>query len=447
MTKQSVNAHNKITADENLLAESPAEMVKRFPHAPGVYLMKDAADRVIYIGKAKDLRNRASSYFHKAAAEDPRTAPLIPEIHHCEYLQTASEVDAILLEAKLVKELQPKFNRDLKDDKSFPFLQITVREPFPRVMITRNPKRRGVKLFGPFTQSSALRGALLALQNVFQFRTCTHDIDPNNPRWKWFRPCLLHSVKRCSAPCNLRITPEEYKQSIQRLVAFLRGKRSSILKEIEREMNDAAASRRYEDAARLRDQLRDLKRLKDRGCAAAHLRPEQFQLDPRQGVASLQELLKLSSPPRTIEGIDIAHLAGSDTVGSLVQFIDGMPFKNGYRRYKIRTVDGISDVASIAEVVLRRFGDADASVPDLLLIDGGAAQLGAALGALSRCPVRPQTVISLAKKEEEIFVAVGDEPLRLSRRSAALRLLQYIRDEAHRFAQHYHHLLRQKRIP
>lgn len=435
------------TLEENV-AENVAETVRLFPHSPGVYLMKDAAERVIYVGKAKDLQKRASSYFRQAALEDPRIAPLIPEIVHCEYLQTKTEVDALLLEAKLIKELQPKFNRDLKDDKSFPFLQITIREPFPRVMITRQPKARGVKLWGPFTRPSALRGALLALQTVFQFRTCTHPINPQDAKWNYFRPCLLHSVKRCAAPCNLRITAEEYRRNIKRLMQFLNGKRRSILKLWEKEMHAAAAARNYESAARLRDQIRDLQRLGE--CDKAASNATSFRINPqlnfRRSLKELQKICNLDELPRSIEGIDIAHLGGSDTVGSVVHFIDGAPFKHGYRRYKIREVLGINDVASIAEVVSRRFADADNSPPDILLIDGGIGQLRAACAALELCSSKPKVIISLAKKEELIFFTDRDEPLELPRRAAALRLLQAIRDEAHRFAQHYHHLLRHKRL-
>jgi excinuclease ABC subunit C len=425
-----------------------AEKVKAFPHAPGVYLMKDSADCVIYIGKAKDLRNRASSYFHKAALDDARTAPLIPEIADINFIETESEVDALLLEARLIKDIQPKYNRDLKDSKTFPYLQIRMREPFPRVEITRTPKCSGVKLFGPFTQSSALRGAVLALQKVFKFRMCTLDIQLNDERWRWFRPCILHSIHQCSAPCHYRITAEEYRNNIHRLVRILEGKRTLLLEELHREMKRAADEKRYESAAELRDQISDLSTLDQRGNVDTHLQPELFAVDPRRGVLALKKVFQLDQIPRMIEGIDIAHLGGSDMVASLVRFIDGLPFKPGYRRYKIKTVSGIDDFASIAEVVARRFSHSEweQPVPDILLIDGGRGQLNSALSALERTPQQPGLIISLAKQEEEIFVPNQDESIKLNRRSFALRLLQYVRDESHRFAQHYHHLLRQKRF-
>ncbi len=424
-----------------------AEKVRSFPHAPGVYLMKDAAGRVIYVGKAKDLRNRAGSYFLKAAAEDPRTARLVREIRDVDYLEADSEVDALLIEARLIKDVQPKYNQDLKDDKSFPYLEIHTREEFPRVEFTREPKQRGTKLYGPFASAGGLRGGIQALQRIFKFRTCTLDIHEEDQRWRWFRPCLLASIQQCSAPCNLRISKEEYRKDIRRLQKFLEGHKKSLLEEMRREMEAAAAGLQYEQAARLRDEIQLLETLDQRGELDTHVQPEVFHVDPKKGVAGLQKVLRLPRQPRTIEGVDIAHLAGRETVASLVQFIDGMPFKPGYKRYRIRSVAGADDFASIREVVARRFkrlDDEGEVFPDVLLIDGGKGQLSAALEAFSALEIDPPMVVSLAKREEEVFVMGADEPLRVSRHSYALRLLQYIRDEAHRFAQHYHHILRRK---
>jgi len=429
--------------------EAAEEKVRQFPHRPGVYLMKDAADCVIYIGKAKDLRNRVGSYFHKTAAEDPRTGPLVREIHDIDYLEAESEVDALLVEARLIKDIQPKFNRDLKDSKTFPYLQIRTRELFPRVEMTRTPKDSGVKIFGPFTNSSGLRGAILVLQKIFRYRTCTLDIRVNDDRWRWFRPCILHSIHQCSAPCNYRVTAPDYRKNIRRLIRFLEGNKKLLLTELRREMEQAAKERRYENAAEIRDQIRDLETLDQRGEIDTHVQPEAFQIDPRRGVLGLQKIFKLEKAPRVIEGVDIAHLGGTDMVASLVHFIDGLPFKPGYRRYKIKTVKGVDDFASLAEVISRRFSHVDADAnppPDILLIDGGKGQLNAVLAAIKDAPMQPGLILSLAKRDEEVFVPTRDEPLKLSRHSFALRLLQYVRDEAHRFAQHYHHILRKKRV-
>src|SRR6516165_7171189 len=194
-----------------------SDKVKQFPPAPGVYLMKDAQGRVVYVGKAKNLRNRASHYFTKAAAEDHRTADLVKVIADIDFLPAETEVDALLLEARLVKVIQPRFNVELKDDKTFPYLQIRRREDFPRVEFTRTPRRRGVRLYGPFTSAKTLRHAMQVLQRIFQFRTCGLDIDAEDSRWRWFRPCLLHSIRQCTAPCNLRVSKEDYRSQIRAL--------------------------------------------------------------------------------------------------------------------------------------------------------------------------------------------------------------------------------------
>ena len=305
----------------------------------------------------------------------------------------------------------------------------------------------GVKLYGPFASASALRGAVQVLQRIFKFRTCGLDIEEADPRWRWFRPCLLASISQCTAPCNQRISKEEYRQNIKRLQMFLEGGKRRLLDELQAEMQQAAKLLQFEKAARLRDELQMLQRLDERGELDTHVQPQVFYIDPKKGLAGLQKVLGLAKAPRVIEGIDIAHLGGTETVASLVQFIDGLPFKPGYRRYKIRDVRGVDDFRSIHEVVGRRFrrlSDGQQAYPDLLLIDGGKGQLNAALAAFRDQQLDPPTLLSLAKQDEEIFLPGESASLRLSRHAYALRLLQYVRDEAHRFAQHYHHLLRRK---
>ncbi len=424
-----------------------AAKVKTFPQTSGVYLMKDAVGRVIYIGKAKNLRSRASSYFLKAAAEDQRTATWIGEIADIDFVECESEVDALLMEARLIKDIQPKHNKDLKDDKNFPYLMITTREEFPRVEVTREPKDKGVKLYGPFASAGALRGAIQILQRIFKFRTCTLDISEADERWNWFRPCLLASINQCTAPCNFRISKEAYRRDIKRLQTFLEGGKKRLLKEMNEEMQTASKALDFERAAVLRDEIQMLERLQERGELDTHAQPEVFYIDPKKGLAGLKKVLDLAEIPRVIEGVDIAHLGGGETVASLVQFIDGLPFKPGYRRFRIQDVGGIDDFRSIYEVVSRRFrrlADRGESFPDILLIDGGKGQLNAALAAFRDQQITPPTVISLAKRDEELFRPGRSEPLRLSKSAYALRLLQYVRDESHRFAQHYHHILRSK---
>lgn len=431
-------------ADEGLL---PSEKVRTFPTGPGCYLMKDAEGRVIYVGKAVNLRSRAGSYFTKAAEIERRTADLVTEIADIDFIETDSEVDALLMEARLIKDIQPRFNSLLKDDKTFPYLQITTREDFPRIEFTRTPESKGVKLYGPFTSAGQLRGTIAVLQKVFRFRTCSLDIDEGDEKWRWFRPCLLASINQCTAPCNMQISKADYKEDIRRLRLFLDGKKDRLMKDMQKQMKEAAKDLQFEKAGRIRDDMASLEKISLRGDLEQHAQPEVFYVDPKKGLTGLRQVLKLSETPRQIEGIDIAHLQGGETVASLVQFIDGLPFKHGYKRYKIKSVEGIDDYASMREVVTRRFRrlvKEGESFPDILLIDGGKGQLNAVMETFKAIDITPPTTISLAKREEEIFVPGQAEPHRLSKHSFALRLLQYVRDESHRFAQHYHHMLRQK---
>ena len=424
-----------------------AAKVKTFPQSPGVYLMKDNAEVVIYVGKAKNLRSRAGSYFLKAAAEDSRTSPWIHEIADIDFVQCDSEVDALLMESRLIKDIQPRHNKDLKDDKTFPYLMITTRDEFPRVEVTREPKAKGVKLYGPFPSAGALRGAIQVLQRIFKFRTCTLDISESDEKWNWFRPCLLASINQCTAPCNLQVSKEDYRRDIKHLQTFLDGGKKRLLKEMHNEMQSASKALDFERAAVLRDEINMLESLEQRGDLDTHVQPEVFYIDPTKGLTGLRKVLGLEKTPRIIEGVDIAHLGGGETVASLVQFIDGLPFKPGYRRYRIEDVKGVDDFRSIYEVVSRRFrrlSDEGDSFPDILLIDGGKGQLSSAMAAFRDQDITPPVVISLAKRDEEIFRPGNPEPLRLSKSAFALRLLQYVRDESHRFAQHYHHILRNK---
>lgn len=292
---------------------SPGEKAKAFPQAPGVYLMKDGEGRVIYIGKAKNLRNRASHYFTLAAREDPRTADMVLLIRDIEFLEAPSEVDALLLEARLVKDVQPRFNVDLKDSKTFPYLQIRVREEFPRVEFTRTPKSRGVRLYGPFTSAKSLRGAIQVLQRIFQFRTCHLDIRSQDPKWRWFRPCLLHNIRQCTAPCNFRVTREEYRRQIRSLRLVLEGKKERLIRELTEEMKQASSQLLFEKAGRIRDEIKAINSLSLRGSVEKDVQPEVFPIDPRKGLIGLRKILGLKETPRSIEGIDIAHLSGQET--------------------------------------------------------------------------------------------------------------------------------------
>jgi excinuclease ABC subunit C len=429
------------------------EKIKSFPTGPGLYFMKGSADKVLYIGKAKNLRARASSYFQPAsdltASRGPKITEMINKVETVDFLETETEVDAMLQEARLIKDIRPPYNTNLADDKTFPYLEITTREDFPGVYITRKPRPSGSRLFGPFAGAKDLRAVLVILQKIFKFRTCTINIKEADPKRKFFRPCLLYSIKQCSAPCGAKIDKSEYKKIVRDLIKFLRSKRSTILRELKQQMEEAARNLEYEKAAMYRDRIRLIERLDRRGTPNEHVQPEVFAADPTEALLQLRKLLQSSQPVRIIEGIDVANIAGAEAVGSLVKFIDGKPFKSGYRRFKIKTVKGIDDYAMIAEVVKRRYKYAlrgEELWPDLVLIDGGLGHLHAAEEALREMNAPTVKIASIAKKQEEIFLQGSSKPLKLPARSPARKLLQYVRDEAHRFAQHYHHILRNKKL-
>ncbi len=429
-----------------------AEKIRHLPKSPGVYLFKDRKGTVLYIGKAKDLRSRVSSYFQKSAnlmsTRGPEIAMMVSQVTDVDFLDCETEVDAMLQENRLIKDIQPPYNERLRDDKSFPYLEITTGDDFPGVFVTRSPRTKGSKLYGPFTSASGLRDAVNAMQKVFKFRTCELEILESDETRRFFRPCLLHAINQCTAPCADLVDKATYRKDIDRLRKFLGSKRSVVLRQLTREMEAAATEMRYEEAARLRDQIKALQSLALSGDVREDVQPEVFYIDPQQGLVKLGDLLDMGTPPRTIEGIDIATLQGGESVGSLVCFIDGKPFKNGYRRFKIKSVEGVDDYAMIREVVMRRYrhaADGEELYPDVILIDGGLGQLHAATGAFDEMNIRPPMVISLAKREEEIYIQAKSSPVRLSRNNPALRILQQVRDEAHRFAQHYHHILRRKK--
>lgn len=428
------------------------ELISRFPKSPGVYLMKDGRGRVLYVGKAKDLRSRVSSYFQDSAdllgTRGPDIAKMATLVCDIDFLECDTEVDALLQENRLIKDIQPPHNAQLKDGRTFPYLEITTGDDFPGVYVTRSPRIRGSKLFGPFVSPTALRDAVNALQKVFKYRTCELEIREDDERRRFFRPCLLYSINRCTGPCGDKISRQDYRRDIDRLKRFMASKRSVVLREMTVEMKEAAGSLQFEEAARIRDRIKAIEKLAMSGDVDEHVQPEAFYIDPKEGLDRLAKVLELEQTPRIIEGIDIANLQGEESVGSLVCFIDGRPFKSGYKRFRIKTVTGQDDYAMIREVVQRRYrhaAEGEELYPDIILIDGGLGQLHAALGACEGMFVKPPMVVSLAKRDEELFAQDRQRAMRLPRNDCALRLLQQVRDEAHRFAQHYHHILRSKR--
>ena len=426
---------------------------RALPKVPGVYLMKDEKGRVIYVGKATRLADRVSSYFIASTDLGPYKQRMLDIVRDFDTIECEGEWEALLAENRLIKDLHPKFNVRLTDGKTYPYLVITMREDFPGVYITREPNSpdfKGAKVFGPFTNAYALRESVQLMQRIFKFRTCRLEIHEGDEKRKFFRPCLLYPIKQCTGPCAAKISKEDYGKDIQRFIRFLESKRSVMLREMREEMMQASKELDFEHAAVLRDQIKSIEKLDERGKMSHGWQPESesFYVDPKKGTEALSKVLGLEEPVRCMEAFDIAHLQGNETVASKVCFVDGRPLKNQYRRFKIRTAEN-DDYTSMREVISRRYRDAGQGqelYPDVILIDGGLGQLHAAMEVFDELDVKPPMVISLAKKEELIYTQARSAPIRLSRSNPALRMCQAIRDEAHRFAQHYHHILRRKRV-
>lgn len=420
------------------------------PETPGVYFLKDGRGRVLYIGKARSLRARVGSYFQAAPEVDPRLESMLSQAESFDILQTATEVDALLAEARLIKDTQPKYNVKLKDDKSFTMLAVTTFDDFPKVWVVRETDDVKADLMGPFTGATDLRDAVRVLQKIFRFATCRIEMREGDPARRRFRPCLLHSIHRCTAPCADRISREDYAADLASLRRFLAGDRAALRAELGERMKSAAKALEFERAAALRDQLKALEALEKHAPEFDYVEGDITPIEPTECLEDLARALEAPGV-RTIEGIDIAHLQGGETVGSLVSFVDGAPFKSGYRRFRIRDVQGVDDFASIREVARRRFarGEGDEQVlPQVFLVDGGPGQLAAAAAGIAEAGGTAPLLLSLAKREETPYRWDGRSAreIPMGKSSPALRLLMYVRDEAHRFAQHYHHLLRRKSL-
>jgi len=404
--------------------------VAEFPRAPGVYLMKDARGRVIYVGKAKSLRDRVMSYFQPANPPEPKRDVMLEEVVDIEFLETGGEVEALLAEARLVKDTQPHYNIRLKDDKSYPYLEVTRREDFPRVRVTRNPDRKN-RNYGPFTDVYGLRQALTIIRRVFKFCDCSLDIRADDPRLRYRRPCLYYYLGACSAPCAGKVSKEEYRENIRALIRFLDGKQQTLIRDLKRKMERASQELKFEEAGKYRDQIQALEALAKRDLSGIFPVPEVLDVDPRRGLQQLEDAFEVDKQLRTIEGIDISNLGPDEAVG------------------RIKTVTGQDDLAMVHEVVSRRFrrlSEEGGVPPDILLIDGGPGQLGAAAQALDELGAEVPLLLSLAKREEVICSLHQPGELKLPRTAPGLKLLQFVRDEAHRFAQHYHHILRRKKL-
>ena len=403
--------------------------VKGLPISSGVYLFKDAAGTVIYVGKAINIRKRVVSYF-RANTASLKTDLLVSHIADVDILHTTSEAQALILEASLIKQYQPKYNIELKDSKTYPFIQIT-REEFPLISLIRKNARKhhdpDAEFYGPYVNPTLIREALQIIRKIFPFRSC----DPFA-----HKACLYEDMGLCQAPCEGKISKPEYARNIRSIKLILDGKKDDLYRQLRGEMEDLSRRKDFEGAGRLRDQIRAI------GALYSGTGDVNFSKEAEQ----LQRAAGLKAPPVRIECFDISHIMGRQPVGSMVSFLNGKPDKNNYRRFRIKTVEGIDDFKMIAEVVRRRYTRLQkegAGFPDLIVIDGGKGQLGAALQELKKLHLS-LAVIALAKREEEVFLPNKRLAIKLAQDSLGLKLLMRIRDEAHRFGLKYHTLLRKK---
>jgi len=529
--------------------------IKQIPTKPGVYFFKDLDSEIIYIGKAKNLRNRVRSYFQKSKHQSAKNISLIKRIANVEWLVVRSEVEALLTEANLIKQHQPHYNVSLKDDKSFPYIRIT-KEPYPRVFITREVVRDGSKYFGPYTDVYHLRRSLKAVHKIFPVRSCDYFINDESIAAEKVSLCLDYHIKKCQGPCEGMVPKSDYNEMIKQVIQFLQGRTKETEKYIQNQMEKASSEMRFEDAGMYRDQLHAIGQFKERQRKVAadfedrdvfafakeedyaiavivrirngritsrekiSLRkldeldavtletiitrfylesdfiPKEISLPlepdnhdqlniwlkekrngaiqlsvPQRGekakevrlayqnaklllgewmlnrkkrrelvpkmINQLQDDLQLKVPPRRIEAFDISHLGGTNTVASMVCFTDGKPKKSAYRKFKVKTVEGIDDFASMREIVYRRYKrvkEEGIGLPDLILIDGGKGQLSMAVSALRELGLDYLPIVGLAKKLEEVFVPGQADAQSIHKQSPGLILLRRIRDEAHRFA-------------
>jgi excinuclease ABC subunit C len=470
-----------------LAADHIRKKLGTLPHKPGIYLMRDRFGTVIYVGKARDLRKRVSHYFQpsRRLGWDLKFKALTDAIHDFDFHVVRSEPEALLLEGKLIKEFHPRYNISFRDDKQFLMLKVNLNDPIPRFTLTRLKQDDGARYFGPFPNSSALRSTLALVRRQYHLRGCR----PLTPTERDYRHCLYAHLKYCTAPCIGNVGREEYLQQVTAACDFLAGQCAEMQEQLGEEMKKAAAAQDYEHAAQLRDLLADLRHTTKKVSRFERM-PYSLPLaiDPERDLVELAKALGLAEPPQRIEGFDISNISGTFKVASLVSFRNGRPDRANYRRFKIKTVEGQDDFASVAEVVRRRYTrvlneskiqspksepdapapeqhatrntqhaprstllaprstPSPASFPDLILIDGGKGQLGAACAELEKLGLGHIPTIGLAKEFEEIYRPGEKEPLRLSHESGALKLLQRVRDESHRLANTYNAKLRLQRI-
>jgi len=398
--------------------------------------MLNEKGEVIYVGKSHCLRKRVSSYFTRPFDFSYKLKRLLDEIASFTYITTETEAEALILEADLIRKHKPKYNTMLKYGVKYPYLCLTTKEPFPRLVVTRVFKEGDGNLyFGPYTSVRKMRELLKFIERFYPLRSCSRLV-------KRDRPCINYYMGKCKAPCMGWISEEEYGKMVEALSLFLGGKREQLYSELLKRMETLAMELRFEEAAIVRDQIRALEKV---------LRQPRISLDYPQDyiemtLLKVKEELGLDRIPEVVEGIDISNLYGREAVGVVVCFQGGVPYKKRYRRYKIRTVEGIDDPRMIAEVVKRRYGKhKEEGIPDLLLIDGGVAQVNFAKEALNELGI-DIPVIGLAKREELIYLPYSSQPIKIPDDSPALHFLERVRNEAHRFAISYHRKLREKEL-
>jgi len=420
--------------DEKLEAK-----LSKLPALPGVYFHKDTGGQIIYIGKAANLKNRVRQYFQKSRYRDPKTDILVSEIKDIDWTEVETEADALFLEAELVRRYRPRFNILLRDDKSAQYVRIDYKNDYPTVRLVRRPLDDGADYFGPYLNSYAIKKALRYLRRAFPYAI-------SHPT----------GAKRVSLHYHLGLDPgleegrtslTEYRANLRKLMQYLKGERVALTRQIEREMNQASKARDFESAALLRNQLLALREL---GRQVLFSDRELQDVNRDEALVQLANLLQLAKPPRRIEGFDISHMQGSDTVASMVVFASGVPDKTAYRKFKMR-LPGNDDFAHMAEALTRRFSEDNRKkwgLPDLVLIDGGKGQLSSAIKVRDQIGLNELPMIGLAKRFEDIVLLKdsGFEVLTLPADSPLVMLLQRIRDESHRFAVAYHTTLKRGRV-
>ena len=416
------------------------------PHLPGVYIMRDSAANIIYVGKAKDLKNRISSYFHSDT--DSKAFSIISAMKTINYILCASEREAFLVERQLIKKIQPYFNAMWKDDKTYPYIKLTVGEDFPRLVMTRKVIKDGALYFGPYPQLTYIKKLILWLNKVFKIRPCKINFSEKElPKLEKVKSCLYYHTGMCFGPCMGKISSIDYKDNLKEVETFFNGKLKRLSDTWQKEMVELSNKQEYEKAKEIRDRLFAIQSISQR-VAIREISIEDINqyVSKTDSLQELREVLKLHKLPAVMECFDISNTSGTNPVASMVQFVNAKPNKSGYRKFKIKTVNQINDFAMIKEAVFRRYSGIirrNEQFPDLIVIDGGKIQLAYAQSALDEIGIYIP-MISLAKQEEEIFMVGKQKSLMLPRNSLGLRLLQAIRDEAHRFAITFHKQLRAK---